>query len=202
MRCADGAISGVDGGRIVADAVHDEAALRDVVVDKGVGVFASLDRTNLLQGFQIDDSGGVRVTVGGEPAAEVGRERHSVSIRQTGDFAHDGARVNVYHVDVIVTSDVETPGTAVHGDVVPAFGATDGDAIQEVVAGWAGLVCCILRTSGEEDNRENQRCSNCNSSASVIHGDASSDVRASAKSEHVISERLQCVIVRFVVKSM
>src|ERR1700730_18302608 len=121
---------GVDNGHIASCAIHDEDAFRDVVVNKRVRIFSGLYAADLLQGLQVDDGGGVPLSVRRKSAAKVRREYHAVSVRQTSNLADDGASVNINHIDVIVPADVQMARVAVHGDVVPAFSPTDRNSFQ------------------------------------------------------------------------
>ena len=123
-------VHGVDGGGVWTIDVHREDALCDLIIYKRVGVLTGLYGADFSQRFQIDDCGSIRAGVGRKATADVGCGDQAVGLLQTGYLAHDGAGVDVHHVYMISPADVETPGRAIHGQVVPALRPADGDGFQ------------------------------------------------------------------------
>ncbi len=68
------AISGVDGGGVLAAAVEGEDTLGDGFIEDGIGIGVGLDRADGFESFEIENSDGVGAAVTGEAAAKVGSD--------------------------------------------------------------------------------------------------------------------------------
>src|SRR5712692_4042124 len=73
-RAGDGAVSGIDGGGVLAASVHSEDALGGSVIDDSVGIGAGVYGANGLEGLEIEDRGGVSAAIADKAAAEIGSE--------------------------------------------------------------------------------------------------------------------------------
>src|SRR6267378_3939700 len=99
--CADdSAVSGVDGGGVLAAAVEGEDALGDGFVEDGVGIRVCLDGAEGLQGLEVEDGHVVRTAVAGEAAAEVRSNGDSMDALGAGDVADNGVSVRIENDDV------------------------------------------------------------------------------------------------------
>src|SRR5713101_4243449 len=146
----NGAVRGVDGGGILAAAVEGEDALGGGVVNDGVGIGVGFYGADGFQSFEVKDGDGVGAAVAGEAAAEVGSDGDAVHALRVGNVAFDGVGVGVHDYGVRGVGDVDAARVAVDVDVVPAFIAGDGDGLDDVVAGGAGLGGGVGKYRGAE----------------------------------------------------
>src|SRR5712671_424230 len=138
-RAYDGAIGGVDDGGVFAAAVEGEDALSCGIINDGVRIRVGFCGADGLQSFEIENRDGVGAAIAGEAAAEVCGYGDAVYAWCVGNVAFDGVGVGIHDYDVGAVGDVDAAGVAVDVNVVPAFVAGNGNGLDDVVAGSAGL---------------------------------------------------------------
>jgi hypothetical protein len=134
-RARHGSGLGVDGGDVLRSSVEREYAAGDRVVLDRIGVFARRHLAGRLEGLQVEHRDVVAATVADEPAVQRRDDRDAVDAGRVGNIAHDFARVQIGDDHMGIVGDVQTPGAAVDGHVVPAALAADLDFAEDVISG-------------------------------------------------------------------
>ena len=99
---------GVDRGRVAAAAVEGEDAMRDRLINDGVGILAGLDFAQNLQRFDVEDGDVVVGAVAGEAFAEIGGDGDAVDAFGVGNGADELVGRGVDHFGLRAVRDVET----------------------------------------------------------------------------------------------
>src|SRR6266851_6131057 len=167
-RADDGTVGGVDGGGIFAAAIEGEDALGGGVINDGVGISVGFYGADGFQSFEIEDGDSVGAAVAGEAAAEVGGDSDAVHALRVGNVAFDGVGVGVHDYGVRGVGDVDAARVAVDVDVVPAFIAGDGNGLDDVVAGGAGLGGGVRKCRGAK-NDGGRECSEAEQGETFAH---------------------------------
>src|ERR1019366_2839909 len=128
-------VPGVDGGGVVAPAIHGEDALRLGLVADGIGILAADGGlAGLFQRLEIEDGHGAGLPVGDEALADVAGHGDAVYAVQLGDLSDHLAGLDIHDFHDATVRGEDTLRYRVHGEVIPAAGAAYFDFVEDLIA--------------------------------------------------------------------
>src|SRR6266446_4205506 len=134
----DGAVSGADGGGVLAASVQGEDALGNRVVDDGVGIGAGGDGAEGLERLEVENGDVVGAAVADVAAAEIGNDSDAVDALGVRNIALDRVGICIHDDDMRGVRDVDAACISVNRDVIPALVAGNRKSLYEVIAGGTG----------------------------------------------------------------
>ena len=138
-------IGGDDGGGLAA-AVEGIDLILAGLEENAVGILAGGDGGGGLQGGEIHDAHLIGFAIADEKAVQFGGDGNAMNTEGVGDFTGDGVRGKVNDQHLRAVGDIEAVGVGIHGEIIPAAIAGEGDFLQKMVG--------FIRTGGSGRQRE------------------------------------------------